>query len=280
MNHLRQQQTNLPDIYMRLDKNRSSSNSSANIPAWMVTFADLMALMMTFFVLLYSFSKVDEGKYKSIVDSLSEGFDGVQWIKRRFMDDDSIGPEPGILAPPIVTESTEISKLQQLDQTQLESSQVTKQKKQRERLFEQLNQNFKKEIETGLIFIEQKSDKTVIRFPDNVSFTSGSNQLVQNFVPIIHRVSDILKNSKGNILVAGHTDDQAISSKRFRSNWELSTSRAVSVAHYLLESNQIERSKIMVAGHADTQPLVKNDTSEHRAKNRRVEISIFNDEGL
>jgi len=262
-------------------KNKSSSSSSGNIPAWMVTFADLMALMMTFFVLLYSFSKVDEGKYKAIVDSLSEGFDGVQWIKRHFIDDDAIGPEPGVIAPPVLTEpKPEIPKAQLFHQTQQYFSQENRQINQGEVLFSQLNKNFKKEIEAGLIYVEQKSNKTVIRFPENASFTSGSNQIVQNFVPVIHRVSAILKNSKGNILIAGHTDNRSISTKRFRSNWELSTSRAVSVAHHLLETNLINPVQIVVAGHADTQPLVPNNSNEQRAKNRRVEISIFNDESI
>jgi len=267
-------------------KNKSSSGSSNNTPAWMVTFADLMALMMTFFVLLYSFSKVDEGKYKSIVDSLSQGFDGVQWIKRHFLDDDTIGPEPGVLSPPIVTTlKPDLSKVQLFDQIQLEQahqglSQENISPSDSEVLFEKLNKSFKKEIESGLLVVELKSDKTVIRFPENVSFTSGSNQLVQNFLPIIHRISIILKNSTSNILIAGHTDDRPIATKRFRSNWELSTSRAVSVAHHLLETYQVNPNQIVVAGHADTQPLEPNNSNEQRAKNRRVEISIFNDESI
>ena len=255
--------------------------SSGNVPAWMVTFADLMALMMTFFVLLYSFSKVDEERYKSVVNSMARGFDGVQWIKRRLIDGDIIGPQPGVVTPPVVTKfKPVISEPQPVEQTQQEISKPVPQHGQSEILFAQLNQDLEKEIATGLIYIEQKGDKVVIRFPENVSFTSGSNQLVQDFVPVIYRISTILKNSKGKIMIAGHTDDRPISTDRFRSNWELSISRAVSVAHHLLETHLVDRHQIVVAGHADTQPLEPNNSDEQRAKNRRVEISVFEDKSL
>ena len=279
--HLMQRQAKPPDIFACAMKNKSSSISSSNIPAWMVTFADLMALMMTFFVLLYSFSKVDEEKYKSIVNSMAKGFDGVQWIKRRLIDGDIIGPEPGVIAPLVETKPEPvIPKPQSLEQTQPVKSQPITQSVQSEILFAQLNQDLEKEIATGLIYVEQKGDKVVIRFPENVSFTSGSDQLVQDFVPIVHRISTILKSAKGKIMIAGHTDDRPISTNRFRSNWELSISRAVSVAHHLLETHQVDRSQVVVAGHADTQPLEPNNSHEQRAKNRRVEISVFKDESI
>ncbi|MCW9023163.1 MAG: OmpA family protein [Gammaproteobacteria bacterium] len=258
-----------------------------NTPAWMVTFADLMALMMTFFVLLYSFSKIDEDKYKSIVDSMAKGFDGVQWIKRRLIEDDIIGPDPGIIAPPVISKpepkpepepEPDIAEKPIVQENSVEVSQKPvppEPPEPNQVLLDQLNQGLEKEIAKGLMHVEQQGNKVVIRFPEDVSFTSGSDQLVKNFVPVIHRISTILHNSKGKITIAGHTDDRPISTKRFRSNWELSSSRAVSVTHRLLETQQIDKKQITVVGHADTQPLVPNTSNEQRAKNRRVEISIF-----
>jgi chemotaxis protein MotB len=255
-----------------------------NTPAWMVTFADLMALMMTFFVLLYSFSKIDEDMYKSIVDSMAKGFDGVQWIKRRLVEDDIIGPDPGIIAPPFISKpepkpekpEPQITE----EETPVEVPQEPVLPEANQVLLDQLNEGLEEEIAKGLMHVEQQGNKVVIRFPENVSFTSGSDQLVKNFVPVIHRISTILHNSKGKIVIAGHTDDRPISTKRFRSNWELSSSRAVSVTHQLLETGQLNESQITVVGHADTQPLVPNKSKEQRAKNRRVEISIFKNESL
>ena len=256
--------------------NHSAPTPSSNVPAWMVTFADLMALMMTFFVLLYSFSKIDEEKYKSVVDSMARGFDGVQWIKRHLIEGDIIGPEPGIIAPPASPEPRpDMEKPHPVEEVKKVITQPLPQPDQSEVIFAQINQDLKKEIAAKLIYVEQQGNKVVIRFPAKASFTSGSAQLVKDFVPIIYRISDILHNSKGRIMIAGHTDDRPISTGRFRSNWELSTSRAVSVAHRLLETHQIDSKRIIVAGHADTQPLVPNTSEAERAKNRRVEINIF-----
>ncbi len=254
----------------------SAPISSSNVPAWMVTFADLMALMMTFFVLLYSFSKIDEEKYKSVVDSMARGFDGVQWIKRHLIEGDIIGPEPGVVAPPVLPKlKSDMEKQYPVEQAEKVIMQPVHQPNQSEVIFAQINQDLKQEIAAKLIYVERQGNKVVIRFPAKVSFTSGSAKLVEDFLPIIHRISAILRNSQGRIMIAGHTDDRPISTGRFRSNWELSTSRAVSVAHRLLETHQIDSKRVVVAGHADTRPLVPNSSEDNRAKNRRVEINIF-----
>ncbi len=255
--------------------NETPPLESNKVPAWMVTFADLMALMMTFFVLLYSFSKIDADKYKSVVDSMAKGFDGVQWIKRHLLDDDIIGPEPGVIAPPIditIPEKTNQKPAERLQQT------ITPpefQPNQSEIIFSRISRDLEKEIALGLLYVQNKGDRVVIRFPEKASFSSGSYLLVEDFVPIIHRISTILHNSQGKIMVAGHTDDRPIFTERLRSNWELSSSRAVSVAHRLLETHQIDRKRVVVAGHADTQPLAPNNSDVERAKNRRVEIIVF-----
>ena len=252
------------------------------MPAWMVTFADLMALMMTFFVLLYSFSRIDEERYKTIVDSMAKGFDGIQWIKRQLTEDEVIGPEPGIVSPPLQQPSRPVQEQKPTkkppepadaapEQTIEQPSQPT----QDEILFTRLNQDLQKEIASGLVYVEKQGSDVMIRFPEEVSFPSGSDKLVRSFIPIIHRISAMLHNSQGDISIAGHTDDQPIATQRFRSNWELSAARAVSVAHRLFETRQINKDKISVIGHADTRPLVENNSADNRAKNRRVEIIIL-----
>jgi chemotaxis protein MotB len=87
-------------------------------------------------------------------------------------------------------------------------------------------------------------------------------------------VRDVLSEKSGEILVQGHTDNIAISTSRFRSNWELSTARAVSVAHELLTERVLNPQRLTVSGYSDTRPLVKNDSKENRAFNRRVEIVV------
>ncbi len=245
---------------------KSNQNATSSAPAWMVTFADLMALMLTFFVLLYSFSKIDEEKYKSIVQSLAVGFDGVQWIKRQFAQDELAGPEPGVIAPPVASIVRESH-----DENNDTNDNKT------DSLYSQLNDSLSGEIAAGMMYLEDLDGKVVIRLPEKVTFSSGSDELSQQYIPVIHQIAALLKGVKGQIVIAGHTDDRPIATEYFTSNWALSAARAVSVAHHVLESGVVDGRHVIVAGYADTRPLVPNSSASRRAQNRRVEITILRD---
>src|SRR5690554_4942497 len=93
-------------------------------------------------------------------------------------------------------------------------------------------------------------------------------------IQIIERVVVVLASCDGDVVVSGHSDDRPISSSQYRSNWDLSAARAVSVVHELVLNRKIPADRVIAAGRAETQPLVPNDSAENRARNRRVEISI------
>ncbi len=92
------------------------------------------------------------------------------------------------------------------------------------------------------------------------------------------KITDSVKEAKGKVRIAGHTDDIPISTSFYRSNWELSSSRAVTVAHYMLRNKDVESGRIAIEGYADTKPLVPNNSVQNRAKNRRVEIILVQDD--
>ncbi len=131
-----------------------------------------------------------------------------------------------------------------------------------------------KEIKAGSVHVETAGQKIIIRVREKASFGSGRDELKGAFRPILSRVSKILKDSEGKIIVAGHTDNIPIYTERFRSNWELSSARAVSVAHEMMLATNIPSSRFLIQGYADTNPVARNDTSANRAKNRRVEIIL------
>ena len=95
-----------------------------------------------------------------------------------------------------------------------------------------------------------------------------------DFTPVLRIIQDVLRETDGQIVVEGHSDSNPISTDRFRSNWELSSARAVSVAHGLFGDGRLEQSRFSVSGYAATRPLVSNETPAGRARNRRVEIVI------
>ncbi len=134
------------------------------------------------------------------------------------------------------------------------------------------------EITQGLIAIKTQGNRILLRINEKGSFPSGSSIVKQSFIPVLNKIRKSLIDIQGRIIVAGHTDNIPIKTVRFRSNWELSSSRAVTVVHELLELNTIPQDRFVIEGHGDSHPLVKNDTAKNRALNRRVELIIVQGE--
>jgi len=264
-------------------------------PPWMATFADLMSLLMTFFVLLLSFSEMDVEKYKQIAGSMRMAF-GVQ----DEVEVDSIPKGTSIIAqefspgrtdPTIVddvrqvtSETTKISlstgaadgQSQQLSPEQ--SREILKQEL-RELLAkttedaEALREILQNEVSNGKVDIETDGRSIVIRIRENGSFSSGSAVLNPEFLPTLEKLRAALKTIPGKIAVEGHTDDVPVAG-RYTSNWELSAKRALSVTHALIQNNGLDNNRLMVVGYAETQPFTFNKTPAGRALNRRVELVI------
>lgn len=276
------------------------------LPAYMGTFADLMSLLMCFFVLLLSFSEMDVLKFKQLAGSMREAF-GVQ----KELKAESIPMGTSIIAQefsPAKPEPTPINEVRQKtddipkntlevlckpgqanlrdqDNAGLPSQQVfvdqskanleqAKKIKQTESEAQQIASVMREEISKGTVEIETQEQTITIRLKDNGSFKSGSAELNYDFIPVIDMVRDVLVGIKGTIAVEGHTDNVPIESKRFKSNWALSSARALSVAEELFADGRLDQSRFAITGYADTRPLVPNDTPAHRAMNRRVEIVI------
>ncbi|NOZ10265.1 MAG: OmpA family protein [Gammaproteobacteria bacterium] len=137
-----------------------------------------------------------------------------------------------------------------------------------------IEKSLKKEIQQGLIQVVAEGSRIIIRIREKGSFPSGNADLIEPFYPILMKMSDILEASKGEFIVAGHTDSVPIRTARFRSNWDLSAARAATVAHELMAVSSIKPSRFRIEGYADTRPLDSNRTASGRAINRRVEVII------
>lgn len=330
--------------------------AAAGAPAWVMTFADLMSLLMCFFVLLLSFSEMDVAKYKQIAGSMKEAFGvqrknpvkeppkGINIIAAEF----SAGrPNP---TPFNVIEQKTSDELKQFldtgghqrragdegkslkgklagaeakqdssqarndasaqaanpggadgqDQTAADTSDKPRadqlvmlpkedalnalKAKQRERRLQQSAKEIRAalstEIANGAVDVETEGQKIVIRIREKASFPSGAAELREDFRPILDRVGQILKDTEGRIIVSGHTDDRPIATSLYRSNWDLSASRAVSVVHELIDVSRIPSKRFSIEGLAETRPVVPNDSVENRAKNRRVEIKLLQGDDL
>ncbi|NNL99327.1 MAG: OmpA family protein, partial [Gammaproteobacteria bacterium] len=114
----------------------------------------------------------------------------------------------------------------------------------------------------------------IVRIREKGSFPSGTDRLRKGFMPVVGKLKNALAGTDGQIVVAGHTDDIPIKTSRFRSNWDLSAARAVTVVHELTGNKGLDPNRFVVEGRGDAYPLVPNDSSANRALNRRVELTI------
>lgn len=335
----------------------AKKEETSGAPAWVMTFADLMSLLMCFFVLLLSFSELDLQKYKQIAGSMKQAF-GVQReikanempkgtsiiarefspgrpspsplkqiqqssiddakqtleftdamtkkegedtdsgevgegadrtpVQRKTQDEESKeflaeGGEGNIsldINVPTDGKGTDISEidpavLAALDPELLANySQAVGTEPETAEDAIKLLKALTDEVKSGMIEIETEGKKILVRIREKGSFPSGSAKFRQDFMPVLEKLRNSLKTIEGRVVIAGHTDNVPIKTHRFRSNWELSSSRAVSVVHELLKTKELSMNRFIVEGHAEAHPIAPNDTTANRALNRRVELII------
>ena len=261
----------------------------AGAPLWLATFADLMSLLMCFFVLLLSFATMDAAKFKQMADSMEMAF-GVQ----RDIPALEIPMGTSIIAQHFSPAQTDPTPLEQIKQStnqqtaklgvSVEDMEEVKQKMLQAKIGEiedqadKIEGSLAQEIGEGLVSVETEGLKIIIRINEKGSFPSGAAVLKAGFEPVMEKITAAVNESVGIVHVAGHTDNIPISTDWYRSNWELAASRSVTVAHFMLNTKGTDPERIVVQGYADTKPLVSNDTAENRAKNRRVEIIIIQED--
>ena len=256
--------------------------AKAGIPAWVVTFADLMSLLMCFFVLLLSFSEIDAQKFKQIAGELSKAF-GVQ--REVPVLEVPMGTSPIFdqfsPAPPEPTVVNEVKQTTTDEQPELETLKSPTDvavesaiQEELEKTLEQVRSVLETAIEDGRVNLIQDNHRIIVRVEEKGAFPSGSADLTWEFEGLLLEMADILVQIPGKLTIEGHTDDVPIRTQRFYSNWDLSAARAAAVANALLAEGNLKPARLAVTGLAYTEPRVPNTSSENRAKNRRVEIII------
>ncbi|MEA3406187.1 MAG: flagellar motor protein MotB [Pseudomonadota bacterium] len=226
-------------------------------PAWLMTFADLMSLLMAVFVLLFAMSTVEIPKYSAVVESLTEALGhGAPMTKEQVEFFNAL--------------KEQAEQAEEVEKSQIESLKP---------LYESLLDTFAKDSTQSPINIEydEQTDQIRVTFPEQIAFDAGRADLKPEF-------SEMLGNFEGFnqqdivLKVIGHTDKRPVGGGRFVSNWELSSARASSVIVELLEQGLVRQDQVEAIGLADTKPLIDQDTIEAYAKNRRVEVLISSPE--
>ena len=222
-------------------------------PLWVVTFGDLMSLLLCFFVLLLSFSEMDRQKYKELSGSLSEAF-GVQREKQVF--DNPQGQK--IIAKNFDQEAITLTK--ETD------------------ILEQVQEAIRDSFGPYADLVEFDSDdvhKVRIRLMGESTFDSGKADIRGAVKPLLAKIAEVFKTNEEDIIIVGHTDDvQLKMGSKYKTNLQLSMARAASVADFFLAEGGIEPKRVSTMGFGQYRPLESNDTPAGRKKNRRVEIIL------
>lgn len=235
-------------------RRRGRNNNDLELPSsagWMTTFADLVTNMLCLFVLLFAFSQVDVARFQEVIVSV-QGALGV------LDGGSSITPEalPGGAGDDATLQW-------QAEQRRLEEIMG--------KIKEYVDAN---DLENKVqVWLDERG--LMISFLDTTLFDLGQADLKPEAQLILNNVAEILVTVPNRIRVEGHTDDLPINTYRFPSNWELSTCRATTVVRYFLEHYGLPPRQFSAAGYGEWYPVVPNDTFEHRAQNRRVDIVIL-----
>lgn len=253
-------------------RRRRSEEEHENLERWLVSYADFITLLFAFFVVMYSISSINEGKYRVLSDSLTAAFSEPQKLQYvdKTQDLIQIGElrrAQGIAANsvvqlPVNSRSSDGEDGQQgADEAQLRE------------VADQIERVLAPYIQEELIAVKRESTWVEIEMKSGLLFSSGRAELSAESIPMLEKLADIFKTISNPIHVEGHTDNVPIKTREFPSNWELSSARGASVVHQLMKDG-VDPARMAAIAYGEYHPLADNGTEAGRYKNRRVTIVL------
>ncbi|TFJ92574.1 flagellar motor protein MotS [Lentibacillus salicampi] len=252
---------------------RQENRSGA--PKWMVTYSDMVTLILVFFILLFSVSQIDMVKF----DAISESF------KNRMIFD--FYPSPVPMENP--TENTsdqesgknsnEFENPTQLENMNDRDDETEDDQDALDELMEQVERYLQEHNLTNVISASRTDQGVVLVLQESILFETGEADILDSGKPFLDKIGKLLTNIPNYVKVEGHTDDRPISNYKFPSNWELSGARASSVIRYLINENDFDESRFTSVGYGDTKPIAPNTSETNWRQNRRVEMVILESDG-
>ena len=258
-------------------RKKKAEEASEGAPEWMTTYSDLVTLLLTFFILLFSMAAIDVQKFEEVAFSLRSSFAKISGGDMFYEDDGKsiISMTPYDNASKESSTNENEANNNEFKENELNESEAINNKLADikaaqidiEKLIKEmgLNENIK---------VIDEEDRVILRVDSLILFDAGKADIKASGKFVIEKMGFILKELKTDILVQGHADDRPINTTIFPSNWELSTKRATNVVKYLAETSGVEEKYLTATGNAEFKPIVPNDTEYNRQKNRRIDIII------
>ncbi|TDU25816.1 chemotaxis protein MotB [Panacagrimonas perspica] len=265
-----------------------------NHEAWAIPYGDLVTLLLAFFVVLYSMSSVNEGKYRVLSDSLNAAFGGAPRSPTPIQvgpktQSPSSSPRPRMLqaAPPQQGVRGSEKAFQKPDLPGLAlgfhvggggGRSGARAREQLEKMSEQVQAALGDMIARKQVLVRRHEEWLEIEIQTDILFTSGSARLGNEAGGVLDRLADVLRTFDNRLRIEGHTDDVPIATREFPSNWELSAARAASVVHRFM-ARGVEPRRMTVLGLAEFNPVAENTDAASRNRNRRVVIVVLANSG-
>jgi chemotaxis protein MotB len=230
---------------------RRARQSGPNPDRWLMSYADFITLMFSFFVVLYAVAQSDRAKAKDLSESVQVAFGGRAAMLR---------PRPAAAKPAIpqpVRPDAAAGSREALAPS-----------------YADLKQQLKQEIEEGKMQVRMDARGIIISLHEKSFFPSGGDAIYPSAFDSMSKVATVIRDLPNPVLLEGHTDSVPIHNQRFRSNWDLSAARSIAVLQFFEARYGIAAQRFAVAGYADNLPVAGNDSDEGRSRNRRVDIVI------
>jgi chemotaxis protein MotB len=259
-------------------------------PAWTATFGDLMNLLLCFFVLLFSMSTMDAAKFEEVAASFSSAFgffsggemaigegaligDGISQLSELSSYITSMG-----LAQSGEDSDSEEAKVGDMQQQELMEAAEEEQLEASAELAEKIEEALNEEDIADVVALNYTSQFVQLTIQGSILFDSAKTDIKEDAIPVIDKVGQILESyAGGTVAIEGHTDNVPMSSGgKYANNDELSSGRALSVFYYLCDHTNLDPANIVHTGRGEYNPIADNSTDEGRARNRRVEIKVYN----
>ncbi len=261
----------------RLKHLQADHEEDAHLERWLISYADFITLLFAFFVVMYSISSVNEGKYRVLSDTLEEIFQENK-IQPTLIDDNIIPVEiqgketfiekPGVIELPIPEQANIDVDIEQDDVIDVKKDVSLDQ------IEEKVIQKMASLIDANLITVKKNEFWVEVEIKSSILFQSGKAKLSKQATPILSTLAKTLQEYGNMIQVEGFTDNVPINTRQFPSNWELSSSRAASVVHLFMQKG-VDPTRMMAIGYGEYRPIASNSTAQGRNKNRRVNIVIL-----
>ncbi|HRK33233.1 MAG TPA: flagellar motor protein MotB [Candidatus Hydrogenedentes bacterium] len=255
-----------------MDFKKGHAEEHENDERWLITYADLITLLMVFFLVMYSMSRTDAEKFKKLASGLSQAFG------KPAVSSVGVGGQPisgnSILPSRSEGDARKGSRHKTAD-GDVRVRRIQALKGDLDKLMEK--RGLSESVSTK---VDPRGPKLVMELADNLLFDAGSADLTPAAKELLKPVGEVLGARQYNIHVEGHTDNLPISSGKYRNNFDLSTSRAVNVIISLIDDVGLPPSLFSASGYGEHRPIAPNDTPEGRAKNRRVDFVIYDESSL